>query len=235
MKFFKRYWYLILLTIFTIGIGGVAYYTSTQLTKTTPVAPNVAQVKPQASETTNCVLAFKLAPTPTGPANQIPTCTGLSVDPASGNKPLTVTLKCSGTDPDGDINAATFNFGDSTADKIVNADFPGPTKDISTSYVFSTAGTYTATCKVRDNSLAFSAIPDACKQTITVKTSDVVVVEPTNPPIALGPTNTPKPTLEVTPTTAQTPKIPVSGSGPSILGISAIGFGAILLLLGLAL
>jgi hypothetical protein len=36
-------------------------------------------------------------------------------------------------------------------------------------------------------------------------------------------------------TVAPTPKIPVSGTGPSILGASIIGSGMLILLLGLAL
>lgn len=38
-----------------------------------------------------------------------------------------------------------------------------------------------------------------------------------------------------TPTAAPTPKIPVAGTGPSVLGVSVIGGGLLLLLLGLAL
>ncbi|MDO8451906.1 MAG: hypothetical protein Q7S76_03490 [bacterium] len=60
---------------------------------------------------------------------------------------------------------------------------------------------------------------------------------PTNTPVA---TATPAPTSQAallpqaTPTTAQTPQVPVAGSGPSVLGISVIAGGLLLILLGLA-
>jgi hypothetical protein len=63
--FIKRYWYIILLLVVTLGLGVVTYLTSTQLAKKTPVAPNVPQVKPQAVSQA-CTISFTMT---SGPSN----------------------------------------------------------------------------------------------------------------------------------------------------------------------
>ena len=67
----------------------------------------------------------------------------LTATPVTGYSPLTVTLNGSGsTDSDGSIAAYNWNFGDGTTGS----------GNASTSHVYQTAGTYTATLTVTDNS-----------------------------------------------------------------------------------
>src|SRR3990167_9429093 len=65
MNFFKRYWYVLLLGIITVGLAVMVFLTSQQLSKKTPVAPTVPEVAPQAVAPA-CTLTFALSsPTPT--------------------------------------------------------------------------------------------------------------------------------------------------------------------------
>ncbi|PPD33554.1 MAG: PKD domain-containing protein [Methylomonas sp.] len=73
----------------------------------------------------------------------LPPTASLTATPVIGNSPLTVTLNGSGSkDSDGSITAYNWNFGDGTT----------ASGNASTSHVYQTAGTYTATLTVTDNS-----------------------------------------------------------------------------------
>lgn len=249
MSFLKKYWYLLLVTFLTVGIGIVAYLTSTKLENQQSVAPTVPQATPKAVNS-NCKLSFAItistptptptstpgptptptptstpgptptptptnAPTPTPtppPGNTTPECTDLAVSPTTGTPPYTVTLTCTGKDTDGDITAAEFTLPDGTKNLIEqNVGSPG---SLSTTFVVGSNGTYSYSCRVRDNNNVFSSVPDVCRKSF-----------------GTGPTPTPGPTS--TPTPPPTPKVPVSG-GPTVLGVAAMAGGVLLLLLGLA-
>ncbi len=240
MNFFKKYWYLITVTIITVGIGVVAYLTSTKLETRQPVAPTVPQVTPKATDI-NCKLVFTLGtdetptptntagptptntvgptptnttaptPTPTGVSNNTrPECTDLTIEPTTGTPPYTVTLTCTGRDIDGDITAAEFTLPDGST-KLVEENVGSP-GSLSTTYTVTSAGANSFSCQIRDNNNVWASSSD-CR----------IGVAPTLPP---GTTATPTP--------IQTPKIPVAGI-PSVLGATVIGGGLLLLLLGLAL
>lgn len=241
MNFWKRYWYLILVTLITVGVGIVAYLTSTKLEQQKPVAPTVPQVTPKATVNA-CRLIFSIATgptntptntptatptgatgtptntptaTPTSPqGNTTPECTNLTLSPSTGIPPFDVTATCTGKDTDGDITAVEFTLPDGTT-KLVEQNVGSP-GSLTTAYNLAQNGTYTFSCRVRDNNFVFSSVPDVCKKTIT-----------------LGPTPTGGPTP--TATAIPTPKIPVAGAGPSVLGAATIAGGILLLLLGLAL
>ena len=248
MRFLKKYWYLMLVTIITMGIGVVAYLTSTKLEQQGPVAPTVPQVTPKASDV-NCKLIFSLAvdntptptstpgptptptptstpgptptPTPTStpgptptptptpvPGNTNPICVDLTVNPATGTVPYTVTLTCTGRDNDGDIIAAEFTMPDGSTKLIEqNVGSPG---SLTTTYTVTTSGAYSFSCRVRDNNNVWIASDD-CRVSSGV---------------------TPPPGTTATPTPIPTPKIPVAGV-PSVLGASIVTGGILLLLLGL--
>ena len=75
MNFFKRYWYVLLLGIITVGLAVMVFLTSQQLSKKTPVAPTVPEVAPQAVAPA-CTLTFALSsPTPTHTGTPTPTAT----------------------------------------------------------------------------------------------------------------------------------------------------------------
>ncbi len=239
MKLLYKYWYLTTASALLLLFGVLTLFVVQKLQKPAPVAPTVPQAKPKAVEA-DCTLAFNLAspsptatptatvtnaptatptptPTPTSAANTDPECTGLSVSPNSAaSPPLSVTLTCSGKDPDGDITAAEFIFGDGQTKTVEkNVGSPG---SISTNYTYTKEGSFPASCRVRDNNFKFTGTPDACKKTVTIGSAPVVQATPTPQPV-VGPT----------------PKVPVAGGGPSVLGASVIAGGILLLLLGLAL
>lgn len=161
-----------------------------------------------------------ITPTPT---NSPPRCTGLSVRPGAGSKPLTVTFTCAGFDPDNDITAAEFGFGGSEKQLVEKG--AGQFGSITVSHTYTQAGTYNTTCRVRDNNQVFSTYPEYCKYTVVVSdnaltptprrtpTPTVVIEQPVSPIIypgaftTLAPTPTtiqPTATLAPTPTVAQT-------------------------------
>lgn len=239
MNFIKKYWYLIAVTIITVGLGVVAYLTSTKLTTNSSVAPNVAQVTPKAVSN-DCKVSFSITvntptptntgvpvtgtptntptntPTPTSQGNTLPECTNLTLNPTTGTAPFTLTLTCTGKDTDGDITAVEFTLPDGTTQIVEkNVGSPG---SLSTTYTVPEDGAYNFSCRVRDNNFIFSSIPDVCRKSLHLN----VAVTPTPRPV--GPTNTPTP--------IPTPKIPVSGV-PSVLGASVVVGGVMLLLLGL--
>lgn len=246
MNFFRKYWYLLFVAVITAGLGVVTFLTSQRLQQATPVAPTVPQAKPKAV-TLACTKTLTIAlpsptatpsatptPTPTSAPNTLPECSGLTVSPSSGTPPLSVTLTCSGIDRDGDITAAEFTFGDGTT-KLVEKNVGSP-GSLSTTYSYSTEGSFGASCRVRDNNIAWAS-SDACKKSVTVEGKTITynqpgvrTYEPTNTPTpTLAPGETPLPT----PTPQPTPKVPVAGSGPGVLGATTIAGGIILLLLGL--
>lgn len=217
-----------------MGLGVVAYLTSTKLDTTSSVAPTVPQVTPKAVSNA-CKVAFTIAsstptgtiantptgtitstPTPTSQGNTTPECTDLTLSPTTGIAPLSLTLKCTGKDTDGDITAVEFTLPDGTT-KLVEQNVGSP-GSLTTTYTVPQDGSYNFSCRVRDNNQKFSDVSDACKKSLHLN------VEVTPTPRPFGPTSTPSP--------IPTPKIPVSGT-TSVLGASVVAGGFLLLLLGL--
>lgn len=129
--------------------------TPTTTPSSTPVLTPTLTITPSATPT--------ITPTPT---NSPPRCSGLSVSPGAGSKPLTVNFTCAGYDVDNDITAAEFGFGGS--EKRLVEKPAGTFGSVTTSYTYTNAGTYNVTCRVRDNNQAFSNYPDYCKYTVVV-------------------------------------------------------------------
>lgn len=227
---------MIAVTIITVGLGVVAYLTSTKLENTSSVTPNVPQVTPKAVSNA-CKVAFTISSntptptttsspsgtptytptaTPTTKGNTTPECTDLTLNPTSGTAPLALTLKCTGKDTDGDITAAEFTLPDGTT-KLVEQNVGSP-GSLTTTYTVPQDGSYNFSCRVRDNNQKFSDVPDSCRKSLHLN------VEVTPTPRPFGPTSTPSP--------IPTPKIPVSGT-TSVLGASVVAGGFLLLLLGL--
>ena len=128
-----------------------------------------------------------ITPTPT---NSPPRCTGLSVSPGAGSKPLTVTFACAGFDPDNDITAAEFGFGGSEKQLVEKG--TGQFGSITVTHTYTQAGTYNVTCRVRDNNQVFSSYPEYCKYTVVVSDNSLT------------------PTPRRTPMPTQIPEKPVS-------------------------
>ncbi len=108
-------------------------------------------------------------PTPTitpTPTNAPPGCNGISANPGSGAKPLTVNFSCAGYDPNNDITAVEFGFGNDQK-RLVEKNV-GQFGSITTSYTYDKAGSYNVTCRVRDNNMTFSDYPGYCTYTVVV-------------------------------------------------------------------
>jgi PKD repeat protein len=129
-----------------------------------------------------------LTPTPT---NSPPHCNGLSVNPIAGSVPLTVSFACAGYDPNNDITAAEFGFGND--DKRLVEQSAGQFGSVTTTYTYTKAGSYHVTCRLRDNNQAFSDYPQYCTNTVDVRVG--------SPPRTPTTSTTPRPTA--TPTSAE--------------------------------
>ena len=184
----------------TIEIGGAVVTPSVTIPPGTPT-PTIAVTPTDIPST----------PTPTGipttpSTNQVPVCSSLAVDrEAVGNAPLSLTFTANGTDADGTITKATFNFGDGQVSDVTEAGGIGTaTVNVANSHTYNNAGTFTAQAILTDNG---SGVSDSasCKQTVTVT--------------ATG-------SAEVTPAPAvPTPTIASPGAASSM----AIGIGALIL------
>lgn len=139
----------------SIDIGGGA--TPTIAPTDTPT-PTAAPTAPTSSPT----------PAPTTSSNQSPVCSSLSLSATTGSTPLTLTLTAAGSDADGTISKATFNFGDGQTQDIVSGGGIGSgTASVQITHTYSTAGSFTATSLFTDNNGAISDTA-TCSQILTV-------------------------------------------------------------------
>jgi len=140
-------------------------------------------------------LAVDATPSAT-PTNSPPICLGLSANPGAGSKPLTVNFACAGYDANNDITAAEFGFGGDQK-RLVEKNV-GQYGSLTTTYTYTTPGSYDVTCHVRDNNNSFSSYPSYCTYTIIVS-DNALTPTPMRTPI-------PTPTFEPTsfPTRAPT-------------------------------
>ena len=240
MSFLKKYWYLLLVTIITVGIGVVAYLTSTKLEQQAPVAPTVPQVTPKATDV-NCKLVFSIevettptvtptgevtpsaTPTSTPTATPGPTATPSPTPNPNNTKPECIELTVEPTTGTVPYTVTLTCTGKDVDGDITAAEFTlpeGSTKlveqnvgspgSLTTTYTVTGSGANSFSCRVRDNNFAWVS-SDACR-------------------LSTGPTPTPGPSG--TPTPIPTPRVPIAGV-PSVLGASVVVGGVLLLLLGL--
>lgn len=129
--------------------------------------------------------------TPTdGLSNISPSCTQLLISPtAIGSAPFSATLEASGTDTDGLISKATFNFGDGQTQDVSEEDNIDTTATSEVLHTYQTIGTYIASATFTDDEGGVGA---SCTQTITVTDAATLSLTPTASPTA---TFTPTPTL----------------------------------------
>lgn len=241
MNFLKKYWYLLIVTIITVGIGVVAYLTSTKLEQQTPVAPTVPQATPQAVASA-CRLSFSIGvdntptPTPTGVTTPSPSPTATPTATPGPTETPTPTPTVTPTPVQGNTNPECTNLavepttgtppytvtvtctgkdvdGDITAAEFTLPD--GTTKLIEQNV--GSPGSLTTTYTITETGgYSFS-----CR----VRDNNNVWISSDACRVSTGPTPTPSP--------IPTPRVPVAGV-PSVLGASVIAGGILLLLLGLA-
>jgi hypothetical protein len=157
---------------------------------------------------------------PTTGANQSPVCSTITTSPSnSGNAPFVMTLSAQGTDSDGTISKATFNFGDNTIQDVLEG---LGTAAVTTqlAHTYQTVGSYSASVVFTDNG---GAVSSSCTTTITV----------------LSGTSTPTPTASgsagIQPTATATPTPTIENPGGIGTTIAVIGGLLLVILGGLAL
>jgi len=130
---------------------------------------------------------------PTTGANQSPVCSTITTSPSnSGNAPFVMTLSAQGTDSDGTISKATFNFGDNTIQDVLEG---LGTAAVTTqlAHTYQTAGTYSASVVFTDNG---GAVSSSCTTDITVLASTTTPTATAGAGIQPTATATPTPTIE---------------------------------------
>lgn len=195
-----------------LSIGSEDQASENVLSSSTPVIINVVGPTETPTPTQEPTPTEEITPTvsPTESANQLPSCTTLTADVTSGEAPLSVNFMASGTDPDGTIEKITFNFGDGNVTSITEG-LSQASSSATTSYTYSSGGTFTASAVVTDEKGATST--NTCSQTI------VVSGETATPTATL--TETPTLTTTITETDTPTPTMESPGPGATIIGLGA--------------
>lgn len=190
-----------------ISISGSAKVTETPTPTTEPSgAPTVTPTtKPTLTLTPapSGTASPTLTPTGIGSSNQAPDCESFVADRSTtGTAPFAISFTVTGSDPDGTINKATFNFGDGPVQTLTETGGLGSNSvSVQTSHTYNAAGTYQATATLTDNQSGVSAAA-GCSLTVTVN--------------AAGGTGSSS-TAEAT----QEPTIAATGPGDIFLGLGA--------------
>lgn len=180
-------------------------------TPTTAAAATATPTTAAGAATATPTTAAAATATPTtAVTNVAPTCTTLTASPsATGTAPFSLTLSGTGTDSDGLVAKATFNFGDGTVQDVTTGmNLASVTTELS--HTYTTGGNFSSSLVFTDNS---GGISNSCSQLVTITGgTDSATMTPTS---GIAATETP----------TSTPTIAASGSIGMSLGI----FGAILL------
>ena len=167
--------------------------------------------------------------------NQPPTCTSLNVDrTTSGSAPFSISFTGNGTDSNGTINKASFNFGDGpVVDVTAGGGLGGNTVSVPNSHTYVNPGIFTASVTFTDNSGATSN-PATCQQIISVSGTNGTInggtnngsssAQPTQTIIYV--TATPIPGAAAVDNGTKGGQLPATGPGDALLGI---GIGGIAL------
>ena len=78
MNMLKKYWYLFLVALFTVGLGVVVFLTNQKLAQTESISPTAPEGEAEAAVPKACVLKFTISgegPTPTPEDTETPTPT----------------------------------------------------------------------------------------------------------------------------------------------------------------
>jgi hypothetical protein len=239
MNYLKKHWYLVVVTLLTIGLAVMVILTSGKLSQTKQVAPTVPQQQPQAAAAA-CTLAFNitlttetptltptetitLTPTPEDTVTPTPTPTDTPTPtPTPTNTPTPQPQQLSSCN-----NTCTTNSDCQSGLVCISNSCRNPSCTNQTN----------CQCQVVYNNPTPTPPPSpaTCSNACTLNTDCagglVCIGGMCRNPSCTSQTDCICNVAEAAPT----PKIPVSGSGPSILGASIIGSALLILLLGLAL
>ncbi|HVZ58996.1 MAG TPA: PKD domain-containing protein, partial [Patescibacteria group bacterium] len=210
-----------------LTVGSADEASTNVLSTTTPAIIDVvapSEPTPTVSEAPTPTPTGELTPTPTTTAeNQLPACTALTVDVATGAAPLTVKFTATGTDPDGTIDKITLNFGDGNVTPITDG-LGTASVSATIGHSYSDGGVFTASAVMTDDQGADST--NSCTQTITVAgpTATPTPTPTATPAGTLTPTATATPTPTsggVVSTDTPTPTLVSPGPGATIVGLGA--------------
>ncbi|HSA83609.1 MAG TPA: PKD domain-containing protein [Patescibacteria group bacterium] len=152
---------------------------------TEPVPSTEPTDAPEPTDTPEPTITGSTTPTPTGTASSglAPVCTALTADTLAGTAPLTVNFTANGTDEDGTITKATFNFGDGQVSDVTTGGGIGTNAvNVPLEHTYTTAGTFQATALLTDDTEGISDTAN-CTQTVTVNGgSTVATATPTIEP-----------------------------------------------------
>ncbi len=223
---------LIALIIFPLLVwailSGPSQDTRSRATDTTVTETPSSTATPTSTPSATLTPTVTPSVTPT-PTNSPPLCLGLSANPGAGPKPLTVHFACAGYDANNDITAAEFGFG-AGQKQLVESTSVGQYGSVTTSYTYTTPGTYNVTCHVRDNNNTWSDYPSYCTYSVVVSDNAltptpfrtpmptrVMAVAPDNGPIIYsGTIPTVRETPSVTPTPVEKITLPTPTPAPSL-------------------
>lgn len=161
------------------------------------------------------------SPTPTtGATNTSPVCISLDSSIASGSAPLAVNFTARGSDQNGTLSKATFNFGNGTQQDVTSG-LGSASGSAQLSYTYTSGGTFTATAVFTDNNGAVSA---TCSKQIQVS----------GPVATLAPTATPT-EVPMTPTTPPTATPTIADAGTITTTFGIVGGVVLLIIAGVFL
>jgi hypothetical protein len=239
--FIKKYWYIITLLAITLGLGVVTFLTSQQLSKVSPVAPNVPQVKPKAASEA-CTISFSIAqsatPTPTSAVGACNTVCGIDSDCQSWlicshgfcrNPSCNGKADCTCIQP---TNTPTVVPSSTPVPTATSTPNPSGTPVPTATPVPILGCNYSCTSDSQCQSGLVCSGGYCRNNNCTEQSNCTCVLANTTPTptilLAMGPTATPVP-----PTEGPSPKTPVSGN-PTVT-ILSIAVAGIFLIFGLAL
>lgn len=186
---------------------------------TTSITPSVSPTVSITPSVTTTV-SPTLSPSPSQQAGSLPVCSTISASPAStGTAPFVLTLTAQGTDPDGTITKATFDFGDNVVQEVTEG-LGAAAVTTQLSHTYQTAGSYSASVVFTDNS---GAVSNSCTANITVASGEATAT----PTVADG--------GGIQPTATFTPTPPIENPGGIGTTIAVIGGLLLVILGGLAL
>lgn len=153
--------------------------TENVLSSTTPASITVTDAS-TLTPTPSVAATLTVTPTPTSGSsasgsattNQNPVCSALSLDrDVNGTAPYSIVFTATGTDADGTLSKAVFNFGDGPSQEVTTAGGLGTNSvNVQISHTYVNPGSYNATVTLTDNNGGVSNTT-TCSKTITVAAS----------------------------------------------------------------
>jgi hypothetical protein len=216
-------------TITILGEGQTATPTPTGSISTQNLTPTPTGGISTSNITPTPTVASRVTATPTprgtvgttSTTNEEPICSSLTPDRSTtGNAPYSITFTANGTDTDGTITKATFNFGEgSVRDVTTGGGLGSSSVNVPLAHTYNSEGEFTVSVILTDNRNATSDSVN-CSTTVTISGN------------AVATTSSSGSTASTTDSTSNLTPSPLPPTGPNdkVVGIGALG--GILFLIG---